>query len=80
MQDEAPTVFLDDAHVEPTLAMDELGATDVVHVLAAILAVVGALIVEPDLRLVVAHVDKRLAVAVADPDLRSRSGQAIINE
>ena len=47
MQDEAPTVFLDDAHVEPTLAVDELSSTDVVHVLAAVLAVVGAFVSSP---------------------------------
>ena len=80
MQDEAPAVFLDDAKVEPTLAVDELSATDVVHVLAAVVAMVGAFVVESDLRLVVAHVDERLVESIADPDLRSRSGQAIVDE
>src|SRR3954469_16552376 len=80
MKNEAPTVLLDHAHGEPALAIDELSATDVVPVLAAILAVVGALVVEPDLRFVVPHVDERLGQSVADPDLGSRGWQAVLDE
>ena len=69
MQNEPPGVFGDDADVDPSAAVDQLGPADVVYVLAAVFTVMLALVIEADFRLVVTHVDERVVDTVADQDL-----------
>ena len=74
------TVFLDYADVDPALAIDQVHPADVVDVLASILAMVCAFVVEADHRLVVTHIDECFAKSVADPDLCSRSRQTSVDQ
>ena len=59
-------------NIDPPLTVDQFGSPDVVHVLIAHLAVIGALVVESDLRLVVTHVDERSIRPVGHQDLGAR--------
>jgi hypothetical protein len=80
MDDEPPTVFSHDANVDPTLAFDEFGPSDVVHILLAIRAMVPTFVIQSDHRFVIAHVDERLFDPVAHPDLRLRPRQSGIDQ
>src|SRR3984893_19546895 len=51
MQDESAGMFCDDANVDPALPLDQIGETDVVHVLAPVLAVMRAFVIQADHRL-----------------------------
>ena len=73
-------MFGDHPNVEPAFTFDELCSTDVVDVLAALLAVVYAFVIEADLRLVVPHVDECFIFAVAEPDLRARASEPAIDQ
>ena len=80
MDNEQPAVLLDYADVDPALAIDQIRTADVVDIPPPTLAVVCALVVEADHGLVVTHIDERLVESVADPDLRSRSGQSGVDK
>jgi hypothetical protein len=71
-------MFSDHLEVDPALAVDELGPTDVVDVLPPFGAVVAALVVEADHRLVVSHIDERPTPSVGDLDLDPRRWRSAI--
>ncbi len=76
IQDESPAVLGNHANVDPPLTIYQFGTSDVVYILTANLAVVCALVVEPDPRLVVTHVDEGVICPVAHRDLRSAAPAA----
>jgi hypothetical protein len=80
VQDESAAMFGDDVDVDPALAVDQCCSPDVVDVAIAVCLVLLAVIVKADHRLVIPHVDKRLAHAVADSDLGTRRRQPVVNE
>jgi hypothetical protein len=73
-------MFGDDTKINPTLAVDEIASANVVDVLPPLGAVMRSLVVQPDLRLVVAHVDERSRGPVGHLDLGSRRWQTVIDE
>ena len=71
-------MFSDYVDVDPALAVDQFCSPDVVHVPIAVGLVLLAVIIETDPWLVIAHVDKCLAHAVADSDLGARRWEPIV--
>ena len=65
-------MFGDHFDVDPPLAVDQFSPPDVVNVLGPLGAVMRAFMVQPDLELVVSHVDEASTNAVRDRDLSSR--------
>jgi len=55
MQDELPAVFCDNLNVDPAFAVEQFGSANVVHISIAVGLVLLAVLVEADLRLVIAN-------------------------
>src|SRR6476646_9671735 len=80
MEDESAAMFRDHTNVDTSSPLDQFPATDVVHVLAAILAVMHAFVIQSDHRFVVANIDECLTDPVGHTDLRSRSRQPAVDK
>lgn len=80
MQNERSTVLGDHLDADPVLSLDELGPDDVMDVLRPFLAVVRALVVETDHRLVVPHVDECLVHTITHAYLGARRRQPGVDE
>jgi len=68
---ETAGVFGDNMNIDPALTVDQLRSSNVVDVLLAVGRVMLTVVVEPDHRLVIAHVEECFTAPVADPDLCS---------
>lgn len=68
------------AKVDPSAPVDQLGPSDVVNVLAAVFTVMLALVIEADSRLVVAHVDVRILNTVAHQYLSAWRWQSVVDQ
>jgi hypothetical protein len=80
MQDELPAVFCDNLNVDPAFAVEQFGSANVVHISIAVGLVLLAVVVEADLRLVIAHVDECVVHAVANTNLGARQRKPVVNE
>jgi hypothetical protein len=80
VEDETSAVFGDHADVDPPLTGYQFCSSDVVNVLITYGAVMCALIVEADPRVVVAHIDECSVLPVGHHDLSSRRRQPIVDE
>ena len=69
------SILLDDPQHVPTHTLDHVGSTDVFDVLPSVAAVVVAVILEGDHRLVPTHIEVCDEFAVCDSDLRGRRRQ-----
>lgn len=73
-------MFSDYVNVDPAFAVDQFGSTNVVHISTAVGLVLLTVIVKANHRLVIAHIEKRLAYPVGDSDLGTWWRQPVVNQ